>query len=102
MKIGIPSSKLKGINFEIATDEGEAIAIAAGYYLATGKVGKVYMDSNGFANALEPLTSLCVPYKIPVELVIARRGDKPWHAEMNKHIKKILKLIKYADRTSFK
>ncbi len=102
MKIGVPSSKLKTESFEIAADEGEAIAIAVGYYLATGKVGKAYMDSNGLANALEPLTSLCLPYRIPVELIIAKRTDKPWHAVMGERTEEILKMINYEDKASIK
>lgn len=61
----------------MAANEGNAIAIAAGYHLATGKVPVVYMQNSGIGNATNPLLSLthsCV-YSIPMILVIGWRGD---------------------------
>ena len=42
----------------IAANEGNAIALASGYHLATGKIGLVYMQNSGEGNAINPLTSL--------------------------------------------
>ena len=61
----------------MAANEGNAIAIAAGHYMATGKLPLVYMQNSGIGNAMNPLVSLthdCV-YGIPMILVIGWRGD---------------------------
>ena len=61
----------------MAANEGNAVAIAAGHYMATGKIPAVYMQNSGIGNATNPLLSLthdCV-YGIPLILVIGWRGD---------------------------
>lgn len=61
----------------MAANEGNAIGIASGYYLATGDIPLVYMQNSGIGNATNPLLSLthdCV-YGIPMILVIGWRGD---------------------------
>ena len=61
----------------MAANEGNAIGIAAGHYMATGKIPVVYMQNSGIGNATNPLLSLthdCV-YGIPMILVIGWRGD---------------------------
>ena len=61
----------------MAANEGNAVAIAAGHYLATGHIPLVYMQNSGIGNAANPLLSLthsCV-YGIPMVLVIGWRGD---------------------------
>lgn len=75
----------------IAANEGNAIAMAAGHYLATGKVGAVYMQNSGLGNAVNPLASLMDPqvYRIPVLLIIGWRGepgvkDEPQHVKQGR------------------
>lgn len=70
----------------IAANEGNAVGIASGYYLATGKIGLVYMQNSGLGNAVNPLVSLDdkLVYNIPVLLVVGWRGepdkkDEPQH-----------------------
>jgi len=61
----------------MAANEGNAIAIAAGNYMATANIPVVYMQNSGIGNATNPLLSLthnCV-YGIPMILVIGWRGD---------------------------
>lgn len=61
----------------MAANEGNAIAIAAGHYMATGSIPVVYMQNSGIGNATNPLLSLthdCV-YGIPMILIIGWRGD---------------------------
>jgi phosphonopyruvate decarboxylase len=72
----------------IAANEGNAIALAAGYHLATGKAGVVYMQNSGLGNCLNPLTSLTDPhaYSIPMLLVIGWRGE-PGKKDEPQHIK---------------
>ena len=61
----------------MAANEGNAIGIAAGYYMATGKIPVVYMQNSGIGNATNPLLSLTHPcvYSIPLILLIGWRGD---------------------------
>lgn len=61
----------------MAANEGNAIGIATGNYLATGNIPLVYMQNSGIGNATNPLLSLTHPcvYSIPMVLVIGWRGD---------------------------
>ena len=75
----------------IAANEGNAIALAAGYHLATGKLPMVYMQNSGLGNAVNPILSLCDPdvYSIPMLLLIGWRGepgvkDEPQHIKQGK------------------
>lgn len=75
----------------IAANEGNAIAIAAGYYLATRKYGLVYMQNSGLGNTVNPLLSLADEdvYQIPMLLLIGWRGepnihDEPQHVKQGK------------------
>ena len=99
---GVPDSLLKNIcayitdhfNAEhniITANEGAAIGLAAGHYLATGKPACVYMQNSGEGNAVNPLASLTDKevYNIPVLLVIGWRGrpgvhDEPQHVKQGK------------------
>ena len=58
----------------LATREEEAFGIAAGLYLG-GARPAVLLQSSGLGNSLNAITSLLVPYKIPVLMVISMRGD---------------------------
>lgn len=61
----------------VAVNECEAVAICAGYHLATGKIGIVYMQNSGEGKTVNPLTSLTDPevYSMPVLLLIGWRGE---------------------------
>ena len=80
---GVPCSFLKHlINYSInnlnyigATNEGEAIAIAAGAHLG-GTKSMVLMQNSGLANAISPLTSLNYSFRIPVLGFVSLRGEK--------------------------
>lgn len=72
----------------ITANEGNAIALAAGYHLATGKTPMVYMQNSGLGNAVNPLLSLCDAgvYSIPLIVMIGWRGepglkDEPQHVK---------------------
>lgn len=58
----------------LATREEEAFGIAAGMYLG-GARPTVMLQSSGLGNSLNAITSLLVPYKIPMLVVISMRGD---------------------------
>lgn len=107
--IGVPDSTLKEfcdyINSEgkqeldhyIAVNEGAAVGIAAGTYLATGIPSCVYMQNSGLGNCVNPITSLMNEeiYDIPMLLLIGWRGkpgmtDEPQHKFMGKITKEML------------
>lgn len=99
---GVPDSLLKNLcayitdsiareNNIIAANEGGAVALAAGYHLATGKTGCVYMQNSGEGNAVNPLLSLMDAdvYKMPLLLIMGWRGepgvhDEPQHLKQGK------------------
>ncbi|XP_033752776.1 phosphonopyruvate decarboxylase-like [Pecten maximus] len=70
----------------ITANEGSAVALAAGYHLATGKNAMVYLQNSGLGNIVNPIMSLSVPpvYSIPMLLLVGWRGepgkrDEPQH-----------------------
>ena len=99
---GVPDSLLKQLclciddnipkeRHIITANEGNAIALAAGYHLATGKIPLVYMQNSGLGNSVNPLLSLCDPdvYSIPMLLLMGWRGepgvhDEPQHVKQGK------------------
>jgi sulfopyruvate decarboxylase alpha subunit len=62
------------IRTTLATREEEAFGIAAGLYLG-GVRAAVMLQSSGLGNSLNALTSLIVPYQIPMLILISMRGD---------------------------
>ncbi len=81
----------------IAANEGSALALATGYYLATGKPGVVYLQNSGLGNTVNPLTSLTdeAVYGVPVLLIIGWRGepgkkDEPQHVKMGAVSREVL------------
>lgn len=108
---GVPDSLLKNFcsyitdhvpdnQHIIAANEGGAVALAAGHYLATGRFGLVYMQNSGQGNSVNPLTSLADPdvYSIPMILLIGWRGepgvqDEAQHVKQGKVTLKILETL---------
>lgn len=108
---GVPDSLLKYLcayleansddrHYTITADEGAAVALAAGYHLATGKAGAVFMQNSGEGNAVNPLASLTDKdvYGIPVLLIIGWRGrpgvhDEPQHVKQGKITTGLLDLL---------
>lgn len=94
---GVPDSLLKNIcayitdhtpseKHIIAANEGAALGIAAGHYMASGHLPLVYMQNSGLGNTVNPLLSLADEkvYSLPVLLMIGWRGepgikDEPQH-----------------------
>lgn len=84
----------------ITANEGNAVALASGYHLATGGIGAVYMQNSGLGNCINPLTSLTDPavYRIPMLLIIGWRGepgikDEPQHIKQGRITKRQLELL---------
>ena len=70
----------RDVRLILATREEEAFGIAAGLYLG-GHLPTVMLQSSGLGNSLNALTSLLMPYQIPVLMVVSMRGDSgEWNA----------------------
>ncbi len=74
------------LDYVAAASEGEAVAIAAGAWLG-GRQTVVMCQNSGLGNAINPLTSLNTPFRIPTLLIVTWRGqpglaDEPQHALM--------------------
>lgn len=86
----------------MASDEGEAVAIAAGVYLATNKRALVVISADGFCNALNPLTSYVMPEKIEMDFIISVGRQEPPHEVMSNCLEQIINLLNYdKQRISF-
>lgn len=85
---GVPDSYLNGFNNYlknnmpaeqnvITANEGNAIALAAGYHFATGQIPFVYMQNSGLGNCVNPMLSLTDKnvYAVPMILLIGWRGE---------------------------
>ncbi len=107
--VGVPDSTLTPLtdylylkhgiskNHIVAANEGNAVAIAAGYHLATGKIPVVYFQNSGLGNAVNPVCSLLSPqiYGIPCIFIIGWRGepgtkDEPQHVFQGEITTKLL------------
>src|SRR5207245_8106239 len=66
--------RFPAIRLTMATREEEAFGIAAGLYLG-GVRSAVMLQSSGLGNSLNALTSLLIPYRIPVLLLVSMRGE---------------------------
>lgn len=111
--VGVPDSLLKpfcnylmhryGVDAQhhiIGANEGNCVAIAAGYHLATGKIPVVYLQNSGEGNILNPVASLIDEkiFSIPIIFVIGWRGapgvhDEPQHLRQGEITLKILDLL---------
>lgn len=92
---GVPDSQLRSLcdylmqqegissGHIIAANEGNAVALAAGEYLATGRIPVVYMQNSGIGNAVNPILSLINEkvYGIPCIFVVGWRGEPGVHDE---------------------
>ena len=79
-----------------AASEGEAVAIAAGAWLG-GRSTAVLCQNSGLGNAVNPLTSLNAPFRIPTLMIVTWRGqpgrpDEPQHEVMGRITHDLLSL----------
>lgn len=99
---GVPDSTLKqfcdGIQLYqgelkhyVPANEGAAVGIAVGTYLATGHPACVYLQNSGIGNTVNPLASLAHEdvYGIPMLFIVGWRGepgtkDEPQHVFQGK------------------
>ena len=105
--LGVPCSFLRpfidrvidsaSLEYIAATNEGEALAIAAGAQLA-GRRPVVMLQNSGLGNLVNPLASLTNPFRIPVLLIVTLRGDptlrdEPQHEVMGRTTRAMLDLL---------
>lgn len=99
---GVPDSTLKQfcdgvqtyqgkISHYVTVNEGAAVGVAIGSYLATGRPACVYMQNSGIGNAVNPLASLANKdvYGVPMLFIVGWRGepgvkDEPQHVFQGK------------------
>ena len=110
--VGVPDSTLKqlcdeiqldaGKNFRhyVTANEGAAVALASGEYLATDRPCCVYLQNSGIGNIINPVASIAnrEVYGIPMLFVIGWRGepgkkDEPQHAYQGKVTCKLLEVM---------
>jgi phosphonopyruvate decarboxylase len=105
---GVPCSYLKSLidcviahpklHYVASANEGDAVAIAAGAWLAGG-LGVTLLQNSGLGNAVNPLTSLLQPFGIPMLLLVTWRGqpggppDEPQHELMGQITPQMLDLM---------
>ena len=109
--IGVPDSTLKqfcdglqnykgNINHYVPANEGAAVGLALGSYLADGKPACVYMQNSGIGNAVNPIASLANRdvYGIPMLFLVGWRGepgvkDEPQHVFQGKITCKLFEVL---------
>lgn len=105
---GVPCSYLQplinqvigdaGLRYIPASNEGDAVAIAAGYQLS-GDLAVVMCQNSGLGNAVNPLSSLTHTHRIPLLLIVSLRGDpegghdEPQHELMGEITTKLLETL---------
>ena len=105
---GVPCSYLTAFLNRVASDsrldyvavanEGDAVALAAGAGLA-GRRAVAMFQNSGLGNAVNPLTSLVHPHRMPLLLIVSLRGDpegaadEPQHALMGATTTRLLELM---------
>ncbi len=115
---GVPDSQLKPLcdylmneygedakHHIIGANEGNCTALAAGYFLATGKPAVVYLQNSGEGNIINPVASLLQEkvYAIPAIFIVGWRGepevpDEPQHAYQGEVT---IKLLQEMDMETF-
>lgn len=93
---GVPDSQLRALcdclidkygidpkHHIICANEGNCVALGAGYHLATGKIPVIYMQNSGEGNIVNPVTSLTNDnvYAIPQIFIVGWRGEPGVHDE---------------------
>ena len=109
--IGVPDSTLKqfcdglqnykgNINHYVPVNEGAAVGLAVGSYLADGKPACVYMQNSGIGNAVNPIASLANRdvYGFPMLFLVGWRGepgvkDEPQHVFQGKITCKLFEVL---------
>lgn len=65
------------LKFTPTSHEHSLAGLAAGYYLATGRLALIAMQNSGLPNAMDGLISHAAVNRIPVLALVTWRGDSP-------------------------
>ncbi|CAA6603701.1 Phosphonopyruvate decarboxylase [Rhodospirillaceae bacterium LM-1] len=92
----------RSVQYVGAASEGEAVAIAAGAWLA-GRETAVICQNSGLGNTVNPLTSLNWPFRIPTLMIVTWRGqpglkDEPQHELMGEITAGLLDVMRVPHR----
>lgn len=108
---GVPDSTLKqfcdgiqtykgNLRHYVTANEGAAVGVAIGTFLASGKPACVYMQNSGIGNAVNPLVSLANRdvYGIPIFFIVGWRGepgtkDEPQHVFQGKITRELFETL---------
>jgi phosphonopyruvate decarboxylase len=88
----------RALQYVPANNEGEAVAIAVGSHIG-GRRAVAMFQNSGLGNAVSPLTSLAHTHRVPVLLIVSRRGDpegapdEPQHELMGEITTRMLDVI---------
>ena len=111
---GVPDSLLKDFgnyiyshistkNHVIVANEGNAIALAAGNYLASGNIPLVYLQNAGLGNIVNPLLSMADAslYAIPMIILVGWRGkdgkdDAEQHLKQGLYTPSLIETMQYS------
>ncbi len=90
------------LDYVAAASEGEAVAIASGAWLAGHRTAVIFQNS-GLGNAVNPITSLNYPFRIPTLMVVTWRAgpglkDEPQHELMGRITLSLLDLMEVPHR----
>lgn len=98
LKFGVPCSKIKDMIKDVdltCTSEAEAMAMACGAWFA-GKTPEVYMQNSGLGHTVDIVTSLYMPYEIPLPKLLLSIRKNPYHHIFMKNITmELLKMLKW-------
>ncbi len=102
VEFGVPGSLLKDRIKDAdvpCTSEGEAMALAAGAWLA-GATPTVYMQNSGLGDCVDVIASLYHPYGIPLPHLLLSHRRKPKHHErMGAMTSRLLQMLEWWDIT---
>jgi len=100
--VGVPCSCFKQFIVDLqadprvryipATKEDTAVALAVGAYFS-GRKPLVFLQNSGLGNIVNIVSSLLIPYAVPIDFLISMR-EKPFeHTHMYKISKDIISLL---------
>ncbi|MDD5025890.1 MAG: thiamine pyrophosphate-binding protein [Candidatus Peribacteraceae bacterium] len=106
--VGVPCSSLKQFIEDLQRDEpgryipvqreDTAVALAVGAFFA-GKKPLVFLQNSGLGHIVNIVSSLLIPYEIPIHFLVTMREMPFEHTHMYKITKPLLSLLGIESRT---
>lgn len=100
--VGVPCSCFKQFIVDLQSDtamsyiaanrEDTAVAVAVGAYFS-GKKPLVFLQNSGLGHVVNIVSSLLIPYNIPIDFLISVRKEPFEHTHMYKITKDIVSLL---------